>query len=837
MRTATILLLTFISIWSANSSYGQTCYSSSGCQDYSNFGINSSSAATLEYDNFVSAFHQSVVRDASGDLKIWGERTAANGTGNLLSPTIVNSINFPGLTGTPLKASIGSYYVNAFQNVLLTTDGLWAWGSAGGVIPAAVKSDSKFGKVSLGLPSGVSPSDVKMLFATYQTLAITTCSGGVWVLTGHTGAMRGDGTTGTPANWNTTWARVQKTDGTPLTNVVATRGAWGVLMALTSTGEIYTWGNRTWLGSGDQAAASRTQATLMQAPSTTNGPIKMIGATAAVNLPQATYYVLYENGKLLSTGDNVSRQKGDFTTTSNGNWVTPSYPSTANANVAGAPMDNILWISPNEHDPTYPSMNVITSDNNRVFAWGIQNGGNLGRSADGALNPGEPADLVAGGISIVETGGHTTMVLNKCQANFGYVGHKRAGSMGDGTSADGYQSNYSYGTNGLKVCGAEQPNLPEIKLANAPSVNSNGEYCRGTSVQLLPTPAGGTLAIKSGAAYATLADSILSFTGAGLVTVSYTVNSAGCPNPVEVVRTFNVVTCTPTVTISGKVWNDSDGDAKTETGENGIANNMWANLVGPDGAVIASVKINADGTYTFIVSKSLLTETGTYSVVLTNSSRQQGVQLQSADTPANGYGYTGTNRGADNTADATNRTGKASLGDLSTAADNSTVANVNFGISNDPLVLPVTFGAISAKIVNGKLVVNWSTMSETNNDHFDIEISKDGTSFTKIATVKSSAPNGTSTGTTDYKYEMDLTSSTAILGIGILTLGGLALCFRRKRKGLVVLAMIVGSTLTIAGCKKVSADQVNKGPLFLRIVQVDVDGTQSFSKVVKVTAE
>lgn len=835
MRTATLLLLTLISVWSANFSYGQACYGTSGCQDYSNFGINSSSAATLEYDNFVSGFHQSVVRDASGDLKIWGERTAANGTGNLLSPTIINSVNFPGLTGTPLKASIGSYYVNAFQNVLLTTDGLWAWGSAGGVIPNALKSDSKFGKLSLGLPSGVSPSDVKMLFATYQTLAITTCSGGVWVLTNHTGAMRGDGTTGTPANWNTTWARVQKTDGTPLTNVVATRGAWGVLMALTSTGEIYTWGNRTWVGSGDHAAASRAQATLMQAPSTTNGPIKMIGATASVNAPQTTYYVLYENGKLFSTGDNVSRQKGDFTVTSNGTWVTPSYPSTTNANVAGAPMDNILWISPNEHDPAYPCINVITSNNNRVFAWGIQNGGNLGR-ADGALNPGEPADLIGGGISVVETGGHTTMVLNKCQANFGYVGHKRAGSMGDGTSADGYQNNYSYGTNGLKVCGAEQPNLPEINLANAPSVNSNGEYCRGTSVQLLPTPAGGTLAIKSGGAYATLADSILSFTGNGLVTVSYTVTSAGCPNPVEVVRTFNVVTCTPIVTISGKIWNDGNGNAKTETGENGISNNMWANLVGPDGAVIASVKINADGTYTFIVSKSLLTEAGTYSVVLTNNSKQQGVQLQSADAPANGYGYTGTNRGTNNT-DPANRTGKSSVGDLSSAADNSTVANVNFGISNDPLVLPVTFGGVSAKIINGKLVVNWSTMSETNNDHFDVEISKDGTNFTKIGSVKSSAPNGISTGTIDYKYEMDLSGGTGLLGIGILALGCLTLYFKRKGKVLFILAMVVGSTLFIAGCKKVPADRAYTGKLFLRIVQVDADGTQSFSKIVKVTAD
>jgi hypothetical protein len=44
-----------------------------------------------------------------------------------------------------------------------------------------------FGKITIngkadGLPAGVNPSDVKMMFGSYRTLAIVTCNGDAWVL-------------------------------------------------------------------------------------------------------------------------------------------------------------------------------------------------------------------------------------------------------------------------------------------------------------------------------------------------------------------------------------------------------------------------------------------------------------------------------------------------------------------------------------------------------------------------------------------------------------------------------------------------------------------------------
>ncbi|MCH5687615.1 hypothetical protein LWM68_27130 [Niabella sp. W65] len=84
-------------------------FTGDGCPmtNYSNYGVTSTGAATLEYDNLVSSFHTSISRDYLGVYRIWGEKAAFDGT-DLLVPTEINSVNFPGLTGRILKASVGS---------------------------------------------------------------------------------------------------------------------------------------------------------------------------------------------------------------------------------------------------------------------------------------------------------------------------------------------------------------------------------------------------------------------------------------------------------------------------------------------------------------------------------------------------------------------------------------------------------------------------------------------------------------------------------------------------------------------------------------------------------
>lgn len=55
------------------------------------------------------------------------------------------------------------------------------------------------------------------------------------------------------------------------------------------------------------------------------------------------------------------------------------------------------------------------------------------------------------------------------------------------------------------------------------------------------------------------------------------------------------------------------------------------------------------------------------------------------------------------------------------------------------IVNPVQFGTIQALLAKEGLIVNWQTLSEVNNHHFDIEVSVDGKHFTKVATVLSKA--------------------------------------------------------------------------------------------------
>gem|GEM_PF-852268 len=670
-------------------SRAQDCYSSSGCSDYSNFGINATTAGTLEYDNYVSAFHSTVVRDIDGALKIWGEMAQADGVGSYLVPTPINAGNYPGLTGTPLKAAIGSGTIDNVQFVLLTDDNkLWTWGRAGVIFDKSLTTNTSaivggdtldiaaFQELSVGLPSGVTAADVKMMFATFGNLVITTCSGDVYIIAQYWG----DTGSGSTSDINT-WNKVQKAalaGGGDLTGIVAARGCTHGFVALDNTGNLWTWGYRTW--DGANPPAQRSAAVQMTLPGGATGDIRMIGMTGGVSV--SSYYVLYEDGNLYTLGDNNLKQLGDWTTTNSQTWIQPRYTS-----AAGPVMDDIKWISPQEHDGIYRAINVL-NESKKIFNWGQENKSNLGRGISGcssptaSLDPGEPTEFLAGydnnDIVAIETGGHTTMALRECEGNFGYVGHRVNGSMGDNNEADECDNEYQFATSAVQVCGAVV-----VDAVLNPSVE--GPYYVGNSVTLLGYPSGGTYAVSGlSTAIATLADSTLTFTGTGTLRAEYTVVAGTC-GAVTVSKTFNIINAAGKLMIPGNLWDDNNGDAITDAGEDGLSNGMWANLTGPDSIVIASVKINADGTYQFDISTDDVSVPGNYSVVLSNHSFYRGDPLTVADTLVNGYEYTGTNRGTTGI-DATDTDGVTSIGDLSTLAADAAIDPVNFGIRLIPPV-------------------------------------------------------------------------------------------------------------------------------------------------------
>ncbi len=437
-------------------------YCVNGCNP--NTFVESSDPNTIEYDNIVSTFHNTIVKEQDGTFKIWGQYSGANSQ-ILLSPTAILPINGFNYTGTPLKATGGSW-TNASVNpnqgqqfALLTTDGLYVWGTTNTLISSAIKSTAAFGKITVngkvdGLPIGVGPADVKMMFGSYGTLAITTCNGDAWVLS-FIGDKNGDGTAQNATN-NVIWHRVKTAaPGNPdLVDVVAMRGTRNALFALTSDSKLYTWGTGTYINSG--AAANRAYATEVAIPA---GVVpKMIGMTESAG---QSYYLLSTGGQLYAMGNNTNKQLGDGTTTASNIWkevIATSGGETLNGNV--------VWISPNEHaynTTASGAINILTN-NRKQWAWGSNNGKMIGGAVDGTnydpiYMPGNSTNTnglaLTDEVIAVETGGHISINIKKGVNKFGYVGHRTAGSMGDGSNADEFINVYSYSTAVIIVCGAD----------------------------------------------------------------------------------------------------------------------------------------------------------------------------------------------------------------------------------------------------------------------------------------------------------------------------------------------------------------------------------------------
>ena len=460
-----------------------------GCN--TNTYVNSVDPKTIEYDNIVGVFHSSMAKEYDGSLRVWGQGVTQT-SGNALTPMIVNPANYGTgtnqLTGTILKFAGGSN-TNTQQFAVLTSNGLYIWGNSGVLVPNIGNiANNQFRKVTVnskadGLPTGVFPTDVKMMFGTQDALTIVTCSGAAYMLT-STGTSYGDGATDSGAN-DILWHRVSTAANTPLTGVIALRGTYQAFMALTynSTTDsyaIYTWGADTRLGD-NTGASSRSFATSMTIPGgATPVTPKMIGMTASTN--GKTYYLLSTTGRVFSLGENESRQLGNSSITDSNNWVEPTASTTISSTTYKL-NSNVVWISPQEHDGQFytAAINVVTNDY-KIWAWGNSSYGMLGAGGsagsylmDPTFMPGNSSSATglnyADKILALETGGHTTILIKQCTNKFGYVGHKINGSMADGTTATGQVITYNFAdTAVLSVCGAvTSPVLTNVGVCSATS--------------------------------------------------------------------------------------------------------------------------------------------------------------------------------------------------------------------------------------------------------------------------------------------------------------------------------------------------------------------------------
>jgi hypothetical protein len=318
------------------------------------------------YDKIISGYHQSVALKSDGSYVAWGQDMRSTGNTDALSPIAITVTNYPNLTGTPLKSTIGGQGSSGKEQfILLTTTGLFAWGTEDYVLDATLTSSAAFARITspsnsetTGLPLGVSPLDVKMMVASYQTLAILTNNGNVWVLNQLSSNIQGDGS----ALSATTWRQVKKNASAFLTNVVSIRlqvssANENALMALTNDGEAYVWGSSVYLNNGG-TATSKNYATLLSLPAefnSSNQP-KIIGVTGGIKGTAGvknTFYVLSYSGTLYSLGDNSQKQCADFTTNEAKNWVIAE-------RLNGTNFTDIATISVQEHDASFPGVAAIT---------------------------------------------------------------------------------------------------------------------------------------------------------------------------------------------------------------------------------------------------------------------------------------------------------------------------------------------------------------------------------------------------------------------------------------------------------------------------------------------
>ncbi len=547
-RLLVLGLLAFVSFFSsAEQLKAQDCGFGPGLgcpgTDYTNcFFKSTTNRNTIEYDNFISAFHTTLVRDSVGDLITWGEVLTNTGAGSNLVPFTINSTNFPALTGTRLRATVGSSTTNNTQGIVLTTTGLFAMAQEGRVIDATITAGTGFQPITIGgnptgLPPGVLPDQVKMMTASSANggigsgvLVLTLCSGDVWVLAANA-AMRGNGSTGNAL----TWSRVTTNAvGNPfLSGIVACRTTGRSIIALEASGALWTWGQSTWLGNGT-AIATRNRATPMTLPAFNPGAsAKMISITSD-GLNQISYYVLATDDNLYALGNNASRQLGDWTTTDRNVWVQPRYTGPA-----GPVMNDIKWITANEHCGFGSATINVLTNGSQIYNWGLNLGNMLGRAAAGAAeNPAIPNFIAPTDVIIAaNTGGHTSMYVKKCMSTFGYVGHRINGSMGNGSAAALFENVVTYATASVPICGAYF-GVDLLGTVGASNAADSSSHCAGTVLNMTFEPAGGSVTTTGPATYSSGLQQ-LTMTAGGTVNVIYN-PPVGCTVPRDSVTYFSI---------------------------------------------------------------------------------------------------------------------------------------------------------------------------------------------------------------------------------------------------------------------------------------------------------
>lgn len=130
--------------------------------------------------------------------------------------------------------------------------------------------------------------------------------------------------------------------------------------------------------------------------------------------------------------------------------------------------------------------------------------------------------------------------------------------------------------------------------------------------------------------------------------------------------------------------------------------------------------------------------------------------------------------------------------------------------------LPVTLTDLKATKADGMVNLTWKTSSETNNSHYIVSTSYDGKTFNKVKHVD--AKNAAS----DYSVSFPI-ETVLYAGFGLL---GLLLIPRQRNKWVKMFVIVLAASF-LAACAKetIEAEVVEKDVVYVKLEQVDFDGT------------
>jgi alpha-tubulin suppressor-like RCC1 family protein len=390
------------------------------------------------------------------------------------------------------------------------------------------------------------------------------------------------------------------------------------------------------------------------------------------------------NGTVSSWGSNSSGQLGDST-------ITDSWTPVAVKHLAGATVI-----------AGHGAASVLALKNDTVWAWGSNAYGQLGDSTTTTRRTPVRVKHLSN-VKTIETGEMHCVALKKDGTVWTW-GRNVFGALGDGTTTDRWTPVQAQGLTNVVAIAAGKYHTVAVKSDGtvwAMGGNGDGEIGDNTQIsKSVPTQ-------------------VIGLTG---------IVSVGC-------GAFHSLA----LKNDSSVW----GWGKDDNGQLGDSTTTWPTLLAVKVKHLSSViYVQGGGFHSLAVKKNGTVWAWGYNGYgelgdNTTTDRWTPVQVSglSGVTVVSAGAFNSVALKTDNTVWGWGYNGSGALGD-NTNTDRLTPVQSGVSLLCPITLLPIELLNFSAKMLNGSVALQWTTASETNNDHFTVERSHDAENFETIGTIK-----------------------------------------------------------------------------------------------------